>query len=872
MPKHIRNKLIFVSLLTLVALLYAAGGFQRLMPKSWADKMPGQGLRLGLDLQGGMHLVLKVNLQKAIQTQLAMALTEARETLRSSHFVSPPAETVGPNRMRLRFKDRDTAESAMGILKNELSTLGLVRETNSAATDIEVGFADAEVRNIQNRSVEQCLEILRNRIDQFGVTEPLIVRQGQDEIIVQLPGLKDPKRAVELIGRTAQLEFKLVDASAGTNLSGLIQEAIAGGRLKPNYTHAQLNAALRGQIPAGDAVYIQKRTDPDTHLVSFTPILLRNQTLMTGDVLRSARVEIGGTFNEPHVSLTFNPRGARIFEKITRENVGHQLAIVLDDVVRSAPVIQEAISGGQAQISGSFTTEEASDLAIVLRAGALPAPVDIVQNLTVGPSLGLDSIHKGLHATILGTLLVVFFMLFIYRFSGVIASSALMLNLVFMMAALSLLQATLTLPGLAGIVLSIGMAVDTNVLIYERMREELALKQTLRSAVDNGYANALWTIVDSHVTTLITAVALFLFGTGPIKGFAITLSLGIIFNLFTALYATKGVYDSLTFNRRLKRLSFLQLFKTPTIDFIAMRKAAFLFSGVMVLVGIVAVVQIERGKANLGVDLAGGTLLQFRSPKPIDLEPIRAALDRNHIVGYELQDVPSENILIVRVKHTEQTTGTVANKVTEVLARELPQQHLTIESKADVGASVSKDLKHAAFIATLISLVGFIVYLAWRFDRRFGLAAAVATFHDILAVLGLFYILDKEITLLVVTALLTLAGYSLTDTVVVFDRIRENMGRGGRRQNLAEVFNRSINEVLGRTVITSFTVFLVLLALLWLGGPLLRDFSLALLAGVIVGTYSSIFVASPIVYIWSPSDKTRVKSPKKARTSKRAEA
>ena len=856
-PKTIRNSLVFMAIVTAAALILAVSGLKSILPWRSANILPGEGLRLGLDLQGGLHLLLKVNLPRALQHQLEAAVADAVRTLRTEHIAVRSYPTTTTNRIRLGLRNVDQAEATRAILRKNFPFLFIHAENQQQNNpDLELALTDSEVRSIETRAVEQCMEIIRNRIDQFGVAEPLLVQQGRDQIVVQLPGLQDPQRALELIGKTAQLEFKLVDDRATAELSAWIAEAISSGLLKEGFNHHELNQAIKAQIPAGDEVYMEKRLDREKGRVVIRPMLVHQAALMTGDALRTAQVQIGGNFNEPYVSLTFNDRGARLFERITTENVERRLAIILDDVVKSAPVIREPISGGKAQITGAFNTDEASDLAIVLRAGSLPAPVDIVQNLTVGPSLGRDSIQKGINSAILGTALVVGFMVAIYRISGVIANGALLLNLVFMVAALSLFRATLTLPGLAGIVLSIGMAVDTNVLIFERMREELALKQPLRSAIESGYKNALWTIVDSHVTTLITALALFLFGTGPIKGFAVTLSLGIVFNLFTALYVTRIVYGYLTFNRRLKGLRFLHLIGKPNIDFVGWRKAAFAFSGILVGLGLLAVVQIQRGHANLGVDLSGGTMAQFRAQQDFRLEDIRAALVRHNLSSCELQEVPKERLLIVRVKQADQAVSKVVDQITTVLAGDFPQQHFTLESSAAVGASVSRDLKRAALIAVSISLVGFILYLAWRFDRRYGIAAAIATFHDVLAVLGLFYLLNKEITLLVITALLTLAGYSLTDTVVVFDRIRENMARK-KRQDLGAVINRSINEVLSRTVITSLTVLLVLAALLCLGGELLRDFAMALIVGVVVGTYSSIFVASPIVYIWPASRKVR---------------
>jgi SecD/SecF fusion protein len=859
MMNTIYRKFIFLAVLTLFAVLSSLPSFIKNLPGGLAKIFASDGMRLGLDLQGGMSLILKVNLPQAVRTRLELSMTDLRQNLREKGTAVGQTETLGSNHVHLKLLNPSDMGSIQKILTREYPNLILLSaSTTQKEAYLDLGLNAKEVRDIEDNSVAQSVEIIRNRIDQFGVSEPVLLQQGKDEIVVQLPGIKDPERAIQLIGRTAQLEFKLVDSQASVDLSSLIAEEIDSGRLKKNFSHRELNVVLKGLIPPGDEVYMEKKVNQETSRVTMVPVLLKKRTLMTGEMLKTAKVEITGPYSESSVALTLNPRGALVFSRITGENVGQQLAIILDDIVQSAPVIRERISGGNAQITGSFTTEEAHDLAIVLRAGALPAPVDIVQNLTVGPTLGLDSIHKGVASAILGALMVIAFMVVYYRLSGLIADMALMLNLIFMMAALSLFRATLTLPGIAGIVLTIGMAVDSNVLIFERMREEFALNKPFRSAVEGGYDKALWTIVDSHITTLITAFALFLFGTGPIKGFAVTLSIGVIFNLFTALFGTKVVYDYLNFKRRLKEIRFLQIIKNPRIDFIKLRKAAFLLSGVLVFLGLFAFIQIQRNRANLGVDFAGGTMMQFKAKKPFGLAEIRTALARQHLKDYELQNVPEQNILIVRIKKSEHSVGNSANQVAAALNKELPAKGFTVESKAEIGSSVSKDLKKAALLAIAISMAGIIIYLAWRFDLRFGIAAAVATFHDVLTVLGIFYLLNKEITLLLVTALLTLAGYSLTDTVVVFDRIRENLLKK-RKPDLGQVINQSINEVLSRTLITSGTVLMVLIALLLMGGVLLRDFSLALTIGVVVGTYSSIFVASPIVYIWPASSRERAK-------------
>jgi preprotein translocase subunit SecD len=405
---------------------------------------------------------------------------------------------------------------------------------------------EGEIKRIKDSAINQALETIRNRIDQFGVAEPLIQRQGLKQIVVQLPGIKEPKRAKDLIKETALLEFKMLDESSKLALD--LPQRVPKGK------EEELLKPFLDKLPEGDEILFEKVVDKDTGREFRIPYLVKKRVMLAGDVLSDARVSIG-QFNDPYVLVTFDAKGSREFDRITAENVKKRMAIVLDNTVYSAPVIQERISGGRAQITGSFTMQEANDLAIVLRAGALPAPLKIIQDLTVGPSLGRDSIEKGIRSTLIAGAVVVLFMVIYYRLSGVIADFALTLNLICLIGVLAGLNATLTLPGIAGIILTIGMGVDSNVLIFERIREELRQGKPVRLAVDGGYDKALLTIIDSHVTTLITGLALFLFGTGPIKGFAVTLCLGIAINLFTALVGTKVVFDAINQHRKVEHLS-----------------------------------------------------------------------------------------------------------------------------------------------------------------------------------------------------------------------------------------------------------------------------------------------------------------------------
>ncbi len=706
-------------------------------------------------------------------------------------------------------------------------------------------LAKLESERIRTTAVAQSLEIIRNRIDQFGVAEPVIVRQGENEIVVQLPGVKDPQRAIDLIGKTAQLEFKMVADDAGLDLAALVKQAAASGKWQEGGSIRQLNLALQGSLPKGTEVGFERVVDKQMKKERKVPLLLESRVMMTGEMVKTARMGFGGTFNEPLVSMELTGRGGSIFADVTSKNVGRRFAIILDEVVRSAPVIREKILGGSAQISGSFTTEEANDLAIVLRAGALPAPVEIIQNMTVGASMGQDAIDQSVNAGLAGAILVLLFIGVYYRLSGLIADFSLALNILFLVAGLAIFGATLTLPGVAGIILSIGMGVDANVLIYERMREEFDLGKSLRSGISSGFDNAFLSIVDSQLTTLITALALFLFGTGPIKGFAVTLSLGVVFNLVAALFCSRVAFDWIAASRKVDTLKFMLFIKKPKIDFMGIRKIGFVVSGSLTLLGFFAFAQIMLGNANIGVDFSGGSLLQYKAEKPFELEQVRTVLNKNGLET-DLQHVTSEHRLIIKIKKTQDTVGHLSDKVNASLAS-VQGNTFTLESQSEIGSSISKTLRDQALFATAISLVGILLYLGIRFDLNFAVAAAVASFHDVFAVLGVLWLLDVEITLLILTALLTLAGYSLNDTVVIFDRIRENIAKHGAESNMAQIINISTNEVLARTLIISLATFMSLAALFFFGGAVIHDFSLALLLGMVVGTYSSIFVASPLL-------------------------
>ena len=539
MKKNILWRLILIGLTLILAFVFFLPNTAafKYMPEWWKKNMPNKGIVLGLDLRGGLHLVFEVEGDKAVEITTERYASTLKDILTKRGF------TADINRSGINITISPATPEIRKAVEENYPTLSPVETTGRLVYKL----SDNEARRIKESAIDQALETIRNRIDQFGVAEPTIHRQAENEIVVQLPGVKDPKRAVDIIGKTAQLEFKIVDDNA--KVAAELPQFILPGE------EENLLMQFAGKIPDDDEILFEKRVNRETGAVTKMPILLRKQAVLTGDLLSDARVDIDTRFNESYVSISFNTAGAKIFDEVTGANVKKRLAIILDNVVYSAPAIQERISGGHAQITGRFSMEDAKDLSIVLRSGALPAPLKMLQNVTVGPSLGRDSIEAGKLAGIIGTIAVVVFMMFYYRFSGLIADLALLFNVILLLGAMASLNATLTMPGIAGIILAIGMAVDSNVLMFERMRDELRAGKTPKAAVDSGYHKAFWTIFDSHVTTLITAAVLFQFGTGPIKGFAVTLSLGVAINLFTALIGTKTVFDIINSMKEMKKLS-----------------------------------------------------------------------------------------------------------------------------------------------------------------------------------------------------------------------------------------------------------------------------------------------------------------------------
>jgi SecD/SecF fusion protein len=671
---------------------------------------------------------------------------------------------------------------------------------------------DTEALPLDERedATERALEIIRNRIDQFGVSEPSIQRQSSDQIVLQLPGISDRKRAIELIGKTALLEFKLVS------------DDIADDE----------------QPPAGTKNYPQK---------DGSNILLNDEVLLQGKNLTDASVQYSSDWNEPVVSITFDSEGAKRFADITSKYVNEQLAILLDGVVQSAPVIREPILTGEAQISGSFALKEASDLAITLRAGALPAPIIIEEERTVGATLGHDSVEQGIGAMWIAGALVLAFMAIYYLGCGLIVNFALLLNILMIGASLSYFKATLTLPGIAGIILTIGMAVDTNVLILERIREEFALGKAASAAIAAGYRKAFSAILDSNLTTLITALILFNFGTGPVRGFALTLAIGIVGSFLTGIFVTRMVFELFLGMKNVKRLPMLALLKhAPHLSFLSPRKFLFPMS-VILIVACFVLIHFRINQA-YGIDFTGGALQEYRFKEPVAIDDIRNSLREVNLEKAIIQTIGNDREIVIR-------TGQGAEEeIPAILRKSFPNNLPELRRVEKVGPIVGQELRRKSVLAVVFSLLTILIYLAIRFEFRYSIAAIAALFHDAVICIGALVFTGRELSIPVLAAILTIVGYSVNDTIVTFDRIRENSRRKGKT-TFKDTVNKSINETLSRTLLTSLTTFFVVLSLYLFGGPVINDFAFTMMVGVIAGTYSTMFIACPIVVDWPWSKK-----------------
>ncbi len=783
-------------------------------------------MTLGLDLQGGSHILLAVDQKDLIAERLQATRDDIRTLLRDAKIgytgLSGTDRTV-----QVRISEANEVEKAKEALATLVQPVSTGLFTGGSISELALqepeqgllrySLTDDGLEYRMRNAVTQSIEVISKRINELGTTEPIVQRQGTDRILVQVPGLQDPQRLKDLIGQTAKLTFQMVDVSMS------VQEAV------------------NGRPPAGSSV-LYSTDDPPV------PYLVENRILVSGENLVDAQATFDQRTSEAVVSFRFDAKGAARFGQATQQNVGRPFAIVLDNEVISAPRINEPILGGSGQISGNFTSESANDLAVLLRAGALPVDLTIVEERTVGPSLGADSISGGKFASLIAGILVVGFMIVAYGTLGVIANVALAANVALIIAILSILGATLTMPGIAGIVLTVGMAVDSNVIIYERVREERRLGRSLVQSLDSGFARALATIVDANFTTFIAAVILFYLGSGPVRGFAITLAIGIITTVFTAFTLTRWLIAIWLRRAKPKELPRGMIQFVPddtTLPFMSWRRYAFALSAALSIAATILFFTIEM---NYGIDFRGGTSIEIQAKQgSSNSAEVRERLSELNIGDVQVQDFGSNRDLLIRIE--SQGLGDSGEQgVVDKVRSELEDQY-EFRRVESVGPTVSSELAFNGTLGVVASLVAMLIYIWFRFEWQFGAGAVIATIHDVTMMIGLYVLTGIEFNLTSIAAILTIVGYSINDTVVVYDRVRENL-RKYKKMPIEQLLDLSMNQTLTRTILTGVTTLLALTALYLFGGEVIQSFVFAMIFGILVGTYSSIFVAGPLLILF----------------------
>ncbi|MDP9808145.1 SecD/SecF fusion protein [Rhizobium tibeticum] len=814
-----RNSPWLVFTYTVIILLGILIALPNALPQSTLDRLPSwlphNRVSLGLDLRGGSHLVLEVDEADLTRERLQSLLQDARRVLREKN-IQTKSIVRNQNQIVVTLTDPAQSDDAIAQLKtlgNAIATGLSAGQSDLSVTtnggNILVAFSPAGIASNVDSAVQQSLEVIRQRVDQVGVAEPTIQRIGGNRVLVQLPGAQDPSRLRQLLGSTAKMSFHM---------------------LSPN------NAP-------GPGVTMLKDEKGNTY-----PVLDRVE--ISGDRLSDARVSFDPNTHEPVVSFRFDSAGATRFADITRQNVGNPFAIVLDDTVLSAPVIREPITGGSGQISGSFSADSATTLAAMLRAGALPAKLTVIEERTVGADLGADAINKGIYSGVVGFVLVAAFIFILYGTWGFLANFALLIHTILTFSALTLVGATLTLPGIAGVVLGIGLAVDANVLINERIREETRKGKSAFAAIDTGFRRAYSTIIDGNMTALIAAAILFWFGSGPVRGFAVTMALGLIISMFTSVAFVRVTMIEITRRRKLKVLNIRPLIPmmfNPYGRHIQFMKARFFGVTVSALLSIASVVLFIHPGLNYGVDFRGGIQMSVKTQDASDLGRFREGLNSLGLGEVSLQSYGDNNTMAVRAQRQdggEEAQTAAVEKLKAEIVKIDPSA--TVTGTDVIGPKVSGELAWAGILSVVIASLAMLFYIWWRFEWPFAVGAIVTLVLDVTKAIGFFALTGLDFNLTAIAAILTLVGYSVNDKVVVYDRMRENM-RLYKSMPLREIIDRSINETLARSLYTNATAFLALLPMAIWGGSAVESFAVPMVFGILVAGASSIFIAAPIL-------------------------
>lgn len=806
------KRAVVYSLIIIVGLLSA---LPSVLPQHTLNSLPDwyaeNTLALGLDLRGGSHLLLSVDTDDLLLNEHQQLAEQIADVLREARlFIEKPVI----NSQSIKITARNPADLAtiekliQPLLGNPKGGLDLF-SIDASQQNLLVRATGQHRASLSKDAIEHSLEVVRQRLNETGLTDPSISRQGEDSILVQLPGVDDPQYLRTLLGTTAKMTFHWVADGS---------EAVADVTLFAD------KAAQKYPLD--------------------------NRVALEGKHIRDAQLSFSPDTNQPVVSFTLDKDGARQFAEMTEQNIGRQLAILLDDEVITAPVIRSVIAGGRGEISGQFTVSEANALAVLLRAGALPAPLHVIEERTVGPDLGSDAISMGVYTGVLGALLVFVFMLLIYGRWGLIACTSLAINIGLIFGLLSLLGATLTLPGIAGIILSIGMAVDANILINERIREESARGQTAFKALDAGFRRAYSTILDANVTTLIAISLLFLFGSGPVRGFAVAMAIGLLTSMFTAIAVARLMMEWQV--RKYGRGQPLRISGIKALDKLGLKTRNFMrgrYLGLMAsaVLSLAAIGLFLQPGLHYGIDFSGGTIVEVHAPDTT-VESLRKTLADQGLTQAALQEFGKDDHYLLRLPIAEQSQMASGEQISK-----LKQAVKSVSADAEfprvemVGPKVSGDFRDATILAIVLAGLGMLGYLWVRFEYHFAMAATVTIALDLTKTIGFFVLAGVEFNLTAVAALLALIGYSVNDKVVVFDRVRENL-RATPDKPMLQVLNESITATLTRTVFTSVTTFLALIPMAVAGGAAVASFALPMLFGIVIGTSSSVFIAAPILY------------------------
>jgi SecD/SecF fusion protein len=847
-------KTIFILSVIGLALLFA-------LPNALPEKvragfpafLPSKTISLGLDLQGGSHLLFEVKAGEVFKLRVEGLEDEIRKALNEERIgytgIRAISDATG-HRTTVTIRDADKLDGAFKKVR------GVVAPTFGAQSDFDVTREDgnrivatlteAAMNRLRSSVVGQSIEVVRRRIDAMGTKEPIILRQGANRIVVQVPGESNPQKIRELISKTARLTFHREDISIS------LQEAKAG------------------RVPPRSKIY--KFRNPEG---GRTEILLEERVILSGDQLKSATISTD-QMGLPAVSFVLTGSGARKFGDYSSANIGKVFAIVLDDEVISAPVIRGAILGGSGQISGGYKDmQEAADLALLLNAGALPASLEPKEERTVGAELGADSVKSGIKAAFIGAAMVIVFMVIAYGQFGLIANVALIANIVLMLGIITLMRATLTLPGIAGIVLTVGMAVDSNVLIYERIKEELRAGKSIIAAIETGFTRAFGTILDANLTTLIAALILYQLGAGPVRGFAMAHAIGTLTTIFTAYTFTRLLVAVWFKFAKPKRIPIdprpradgskpFHLFPDKfSFPFIKWHRIGF---GASALAFIASAALMFAPGLNFSIDFKGGTEIEIHTQGPADLGKIRSIGNSLALGEVRVQEFGAPDKVVIRVGLQEGGDAAqvaAREKLASALTAQLGQ-NVSVERADIVGPAVGKELVWNSVQAVLIGIALMMAYVWFRFEWQFGLGAVVGLFHDILLTVGVFAVFKLNFDVAIIAALLTTVGYSMNDKVVIYDRIRENL-RKYKKLGLKDLIDQSLNETLLRTSITAITTLLALFSLYIFGGHAMHNFVFAMIFGVFVGTYSSVIISAPfLLYVGVKRDWSQLAKDAKA--------